>query len=64
MAMESGEDIGDQAVFDAGDFVFQLEFALFQPLQLQLFQAAGQLQAMNDIVQVAMLQAQVLELAL
>jgi len=49
----SGDDVGGQTVFDAGDQVFQHQFALFQALQGQLIARAFAVQRVDSFVQVA-----------
>ena len=50
----SGNDIRQEVILDLRDPVFQGEFFLFQPAQLQLVGTAGGYQRINCNIQVAM----------
>ena len=50
----SGNDIGQEVILNLGDAVFQCQFFLFQPAQLQLVSAPGGDQRINCNIQVAM----------
>lgn len=53
--MPSGDDIWNEAAFDAADLVFQRQFTLLQPLNLQSINDRGCLEGGNRRIQVAML---------
>ena len=52
------DDVGKDAASDKGDLVLQHEFALLQPLQLQLVEWRALGKTFNDIVKVTMLALQ------
>jgi len=60
----SGDDIGRDLVFDEGDAVAQLQFALLQPLQPQQIRRRRLMQSIDCRVEVAMLLLQTCELGL
>src|SRR5512137_1414511 len=51
-------EVRDQLALEASDLVLEQELALFQPAQLDLVHVEVQLQAMNYVVEVAVLDAQ------
>jgi hypothetical protein len=55
LSLKSGNDIGQQLIVDPDDLVFEMQFALFEPLQLQLVGDHLLGQSRNGCVQVAML---------
>jgi hypothetical protein len=59
----SGDIVGDQAAFQPADLVAQHEFALLQPLQMQLIDRALLRQAGDHGIEVAMLAPQLVQFA-
>lgn len=49
----SGDNVGQQCVFDHGDLVSQAQFALFKPGNLQLVGRSGQQKRIDRRVQIA-----------
>src|SRR5262249_30496386 len=58
----SGIEIGNELALEPRDLVFQHELALLQPLQLQLIGVDVHRQARDDVIEVAMLDAQLAQL--
>ena len=59
-----GDDIGQQPAFDLRDLILQHEFALLQPLHLQLVEGLRLDQPCDDVVEVAVLGLEVGQLVL
>jgi len=51
----SGDDVGGQLVLDEGDAIAELQFSLFQALNLQYVGAGGVLQGLDGDVEIPML---------
>ena len=49
---ESGDDIGQQLIFNLGDLVLQRQFAFFQPLDLQKVAGPTLVELGNDVIKV------------
>jgi len=56
--LDSGDNVGDQAVFDPGDLVFEREFLFLEPTQGQLVATAADLKRMDGIIKITMLSPQ------
>lgn len=60
--VQSGNDIGEELIFDGRDLVFQPELALLEALDLQLVGDSGRLEGHDFLVELTMLGAEFGEL--
>src|SRR3990170_4518457 len=59
----SGDDVGQQLAFELRDLILQQQLALLHPLQPELVERRPLRQSSDHVVEIAMLAAQLLELA-
>ena len=58
-----GDDVGEEPVLEVGDLVLEDELALLQALNAELIGPGVPDQPVDDVIQVTVLRAQVLELS-
>jgi hypothetical protein len=57
----SGDVVWDKVVFDAGDHILEQQLSFFQAFQLQLVNRHIGCQALDNLIKIAMLDAQLLQ---